>query len=53
MDEQQIEVGDRVEGGEGEDRDTGRVERIEGDTAFVAWDSGVKTSAPISALRRI
>lgn len=47
----EIEVGDRVEAGEGEDNDTGRVESIDGDTAIVAWDSGVKTPADVSALR--
>jgi len=48
-----IEAGDRVEAGDGEDHDTGRVESIDGDTAFVAWDSGVKTRASVSALRPI
>ena len=47
----EIEVGDRVEAGEGDDHDTGRVESIDGDTAFVSWDSGVKTPAAVSALR--
>lgn len=47
-------VGDRVEGGKGEDHDTGRVERIDSlKMAFVAWDSGVKTPAPICDLRVI
>lgn len=49
--EYEIEVGDRVEAGEGDDYDTGRVESIDGDVAFVAWDSGVKTRANLSALR--
>jgi hypothetical protein len=41
-----------VEGGEGEDHDTGHVERIDGETmAFVSWDSGVKTPCPIADLR--
>jgi hypothetical protein len=43
--------GDRVESGSGDDHDTGRIESIKGETAFVAWDSGVKTHAHISALR--
>lgn len=47
-------VGQRVEGGEGEDYDTGRVERIDSPTmAYVAWDSGVKTPAIIADLRTI
>jgi hypothetical protein len=46
-------VGDRVEAGEGEDHDTGRVESIEGNAACVAWDSGVKTPANLSALRQL
>ena len=45
-----FEPGSRVEGGIGEDHDTGRIERIDGDIAFVAWDSGVKTPAPLCIL---
>lgn len=48
-----IEVGDRVEAGDGDDYDTGRVERIDGDSAIVAWDSGVKTPMDLTALRVI
>lgn len=48
-----LKTGDRVEGGQGEDHDTGRIESIDGDTALVAWDSGVKTPAPLSILRAI
>ena len=44
-------IGARVESGEGDDHDTGRVESIDGDTAFVSWDGGVKTPAAVSALR--
>ena len=48
-----LRVGDAVEGGHGEDYDTGRIESIDGDTAFVAWDSGVKTPAGVKMLRRL
>lgn len=48
-----IQVGDRVEAGEGEDHDIGRVERIDGEMAFVSWDSGVKTPCPISDLKKV
>lgn len=54
-------IGVRVEGGEGEDYDTGTVVEAmdldaahpmaSGDNVFVAWDSGVRTWAPISDLR--
>lgn len=46
-----VQIGSHVEAGYGEDYDTGRVESIEGDAAFVAWDSGVKTVAAVSRLR--
>lgn len=45
--------GDRVESGEGKDHDTGRVESVAGETAIVAWDSGVKTPAAVSRLRAL
>jgi hypothetical protein len=48
-----IKVGDRVEGGEGEDHDTGRVERIDDGMAFVSWDSGVKTPCPVADLQKV
>jgi hypothetical protein len=51
--DQPLRVGDAVEGGHGEDYDTGRIESIEGDTAIVAWDSGVKTPAGVEMLRRL
>jgi hypothetical protein len=41
----------RVQGGEGEDHDTGYIIDVEGDMATVAWDSGVRTPCPISDLR--
>lgn len=43
-------VGDRVEGGAGEDHDTGRVVRVEGDAVTVAWDQGVTTTQPAGGL---
>lgn len=51
-------LGDRVEGGEGEDHDVGRVVAIldskVGDCDVeVAWDSGVRTLAISSALRLV
>lgn len=47
-----VDLGElRVEAGEGEDRDTGRIESIDGDMALVAWDSGVKTPCPLADLR--
>lgn len=45
-----IVEGARVEAGAGDDRDTGRIERIDGSMAFVSWDSGVKTPAPLADL---
>jgi hypothetical protein len=54
-------IGARVEAGNGEDYDTGTVieavgedanhSMATGDAVFVAWDSGVRTWAPISELR--
>lgn len=35
----------------GDDHDTGRIESIDGDMAYVAWDSGVKTPCPLADLR--
>ena len=44
----------RVEAGEGEDHDTGRVEWIDPNgMAYVAWDSGVKTHCPVADLSLI
>lgn len=53
MNTNEIEVGMKVEAGEGEDHDTGRVESIDNDMAFIAWDSGVKTPCPIGDLRAL
>lgn len=48
-----ISVGDRVEAGRKgtDDYDKGRVVKIRGRMADVAWDSGVTTPAPVSDLR--
>lgn len=46
------QVGDRVEGGEGEDYDTGTVVEVESGV-LVAWDSGVRCWAPADVLRVI
>ena len=44
-------IGARVEGGEGDDYDTGTVrEHITGAQVLVSWDSGVVTPAPASIL---
>ena len=48
-----ITVGDRVEGGEGANHDTGIVLSIDGQMAVVAWDSHIQTAAPLTILRRI
>ena len=45
-------IGSRVVAGEGEDKDTGRVIDVLSDNMVeVAWDSGVRTPAPIDILR--
>lgn len=48
-------VGDRVEGGKGEDLDAGRVMSVDRKSkiAMVAWDSLVVTPAPFDVLRKI
>jgi hypothetical protein len=58
-----FEIGDRVQGGKGEDHDTGIVIADDGDEAgtlhdpnnrdgnvLVAWDSGVRTWTPVSLI---
>ena len=45
-----LTVGSRVEAGQGEDHDTGRIIEIDGEMALVAWDSGVKTRHPLADL---
>ena len=42
----------KVEAGVGDDHDTGVIVEIDGDTATVAWDSGVRTPCPIRNLSR-
>lgn len=49
--ERGLDVGDRVEAGEGEDHDTGVVAAVDGSMARVAWDSGVETWGPLADLR--
>lgn len=45
-------IGAKVEGGTGEDHDTGQlIDIIGADTAVVAWESGVRTRAALSHLR--
>jgi small-conductance mechanosensitive channel len=50
-----FKVGDRVEGGKGEDHDMGRIVSIDWKTkvAVVAWDSLVMTPAPLDILRLV
>jgi hypothetical protein len=47
----QIEIGSKVEAGQGEDYDTGTVQALEGDKALVAWGTQVKTWTPVTDLR--
>lgn len=50
--ETKFSVGDRVEGGRGEDHDHGRIVEIgdDGDSCVVAWDSCARTPCNLSAL---
>lgn len=50
MNSTEIEIGMRVEAGKGDDHDTGKVMEIEGDQALVAWQTQVRTWAPIADL---
>ena len=50
---QTIKVGDRVQCGDGEDKDTGTVDSIVGDMAIVRWDSHVVTRCPVELLEAI
>lgn len=43
-------IGQQITAGQGDDRDTGRVDAINGDTVTVAWDSGVVTTQPAETL---
>ena len=53
MSDEKIEVGDRVESGDGDEHDTGRVDEISDGKATVSWDSLVVTTQPVSMLRKI
>lgn len=44
-------IGMRVQAGQGEDHDTGRVDKIDGNMATVTWDSLVVTTCPVATLR--
>lgn len=46
-----LEAGDRVEAGEGDEADAGIVQTIHGDQAWVGWDSGVRTLTALADLR--
>ncbi|MGF1455488.1 MAG: hypothetical protein ACFB6R_08950 [Alphaproteobacteria bacterium] len=52
-DRQEIAVDTRVETGTpgSDDFDTGRVVKVEGDVATVAWDRGQNASHPVADLR--
>ena len=50
---EKLEVGDRVESGDGDEHDTGRVDEISDGKATVSWDSLVVTTQPVSMLRKI
>lgn len=52
MSARSLAVGDRVTSGRGEDRDTGVVVAIDGDSVLVAWDSGVTTPSDPRDCRR-
>jgi hypothetical protein len=45
-----FEIGERVAAGMGDDRDTGEVQRIDGDRALIGWDSGVTTWVDVADL---
>ena len=49
MSEQTIVVGDWVVAGGRDDLDCGEIVALDGDTAEVAWQSGVRTSLDVSA----
>ena len=50
---QRWQPGMRVEAGEGSDHDTGRIIRVDGDMAMVAWDSEQTTPCPVADLSEI
>jgi hypothetical protein len=49
----ELSIGDRVQGGYGEDRDIGTVLEIHDNKALVGWRSGVNTWTPIADLEII
>ena len=49
----EIVAGDLILGGSGDDREPGEVISVDGKMAVVAWDSGVRTAAPVSDLIRL
>lgn len=48
----ELKVGDRVQGGKGDDYDTGIINSIEDGMAVVAWDSHVVTPCPVELLKK-
>lgn len=48
-----ISIGDRVEGGRGEDHDTGVVLEVDGPMVTVQWDSYQTTTGPRDGLRLV
>ena len=49
----QLQAGDRVCSGTGDDYDEGIIDRIDGDQAVVRWNSLVVTTQPLDMLRRL
>ena len=47
-----MKVGQRITAGNGDDRDSGIVDAIDGDQVTVRWDSGVVTTQRAAALER-
>ena len=45
-----MEAHSKVEAGKGEDHDTGHILSLDGETASVGWDSGVRTPCSIADL---
>lgn len=48
--DERFRIGDHVEGGHGEDRDSGVVSAVDGDQVTVRWDSQVVTTQHFSVL---
>lgn len=55
MSKVEVAPGARVSGGKlgTEDHDEGRVVSVEGDTAYVAWDSGIRTHVAVASLTKL